>query len=71
MKPFECTGDIPELRFAYQNRQPGYAALPFEVPGSDFDYRAEYPEQPFIAELFKTPETKTPESDPSDSSESQ
>ena len=71
MKPFECTGDIPELRFAYQNCQPGYAALPFEVPGSDFDYRAEYPEQPFIAELFKTPETKTPESDPSDSSESQ
>lgn len=52
MKPFECTGDIDELRFAYHNRQQGYAALPFDVPPSNFDYRAEYPEQDFIKEIF-------------------
>ncbi|MBQ6394186.1 hypothetical protein IJH97_00300 [Candidatus Saccharibacteria bacterium] len=53
MKPFECIGDIAELRLAYNNRQSGYAALPFSVPSSNFDYQATYPEQDFIADILR------------------
>lgn len=47
MKPFECVGEIDELRLAYHMaiKKGGYLQLPFEVPESDFDYRKEYPSQ--------------------------
>ena len=36
LKPFECVGEIAELRRAYHMKQPGYPDLPFNVPDSDF-----------------------------------
>lgn len=50
MKPFECVGEIEELRLAYHMAQEkgGYNQLTFEVPPSDFDYKAEYPTQNII-----------------------
>ena len=44
MKPFECVGEVEELRAAYQMTMDrgGYAKLPFDVPRSDFDYNKEY-----------------------------
>ena len=44
MKPFECVGEVAELRKAYhmaQERYPGAYQLPFVVPESTFDYIAE------------------------------
>lgn len=32
MKPFECVGEIAELRIAYHHRAPSYGSLPFAVP---------------------------------------
>ncbi|MBR2709116.1 hypothetical protein IKE98_02175 [Candidatus Saccharibacteria bacterium] len=32
MKPFECIASIEELRWAYQDKLPGYGNLPFEIP---------------------------------------
>lgn len=45
MKPFECVGEVDELRLAYHMAQQkdGYGRLSFDVPESSFDYRAEYP----------------------------
>lgn len=43
MKPFECVGEVPELRLAYHmanGRYPGVYQLPFDVPTSDFDYKS-------------------------------
>lgn len=37
LKPFECVGEIAELRYAYHRRLPEYPSLPFDVPQSDFD----------------------------------
>jgi len=37
IKPFECVGEIADLRFAYHHRLPEYPSLPFDVPESDFD----------------------------------
>lgn len=48
IKPFECVGEIGELRAAYHMKQPGYADLPFDVPVSDFDYNKTYPHQDLI-----------------------
>ncbi len=47
MKPFECVGEIDELRLAYHKAQTRgrYETLPFPVPESDFDYLVEYPAQ--------------------------
>lgn len=47
MKPFECVGEVDELRLAYQKAQErgGYSVLPFEVPSSSFDYMQTYPSQ--------------------------
>lgn len=47
MKPFECVGEIDELRYAYHKAQAkaGYGKLPFDVPAASFDYQAEYPSQ--------------------------
>lgn len=53
IKPFECVGEIEELRFAYRKSQEkaGYGRLPFEVPEGMFDYNVEYPSQAW-ANLF-------------------
>jgi len=53
MKPFECIGEIDELRAAYHGAQNKgeYAALPFEVPASEFDDRHEYPSQEWARTL--------------------
>lgn len=42
LKPFECVGEVAELRRAYHMKQPGYPDLPFSVPDSDFDYDKPY-----------------------------
>jgi len=51
MKPFECVGEVDELRKAYQMAQEkgGYSQLPFDVPKSDFNYQKEYDYNPEIA----------------------
>lgn len=47
MKPFECVGEIDELRYAYHQAQQrgGYQPVSFEVPTAVFDYLAEHPAQ--------------------------
>jgi hypothetical protein len=47
MKPFECVGEIDELRQAYHMAQAKeqYSQLSFGVPSSNFDYKAKYPSQ--------------------------
>jgi UDP-N-acetyl-alpha-D-muramoyl-L-alanyl-L-glutamate epimerase len=47
MKPFECVGEIDELRFAYHQaqRRGGYAPVSFSVPVADFNPYHEYPSQ--------------------------
>ncbi|MDB5162244.1 MAG: putative UDP-N-acetylmuramoylalanine--D-glutamate ligase [Candidatus Saccharibacteria bacterium] len=47
MKPFECVGEIDELRSAYHRAQAkgGYKTVSFEVPEASFDYLKEYPAQ--------------------------
>lgn len=54
MKPFECVGEVDELRYAYHRaqQQGGYAALPFPVPESRFDYEQLYPAQSWATSLF-------------------
>jgi len=46
-KPFECVGEVDELRYAYQKAQEngGYGALPFTVPASVFNKDQQYPSQ--------------------------
>ena len=47
MKPFECVGEVDELRLAYhmaQNRG-GYSNFNFMVPASSYDYLQEFPAQ--------------------------
>lgn len=51
MKPFECVGEIDELRKAYQLKKPDYPDLPFVVPTSDFDYKKVTAMQPFVQSL--------------------
>jgi hypothetical protein len=48
IKPFECVGEVRELRAAYHRRQDKASTLPFEVPESDFDYNQTYPHQDLI-----------------------
>ncbi len=47
MKPFECVGEIDELRTAYHwaMKKGGYQPLPFDVPVTQFDYLTVYPAQ--------------------------
>ena len=47
MKPFECVGEIDELRTAYHwaQKNGGYAPVSFDVPQAEFDYLHEYPSQ--------------------------
>lgn len=42
LKPFECVGEIAELRAAYHLKKPSYPNLPFDVPESNFDYNKLY-----------------------------
>ena len=51
MKPFECVGEVDELRKAYEMRNTSYGNLPFDVPASSFNYKQERPCQAFIKEL--------------------
>ncbi len=55
IKPFECVGEIDELRAAYSMAQlrGGFAKLPFEVPGSMFDYRRKYDQQAWTKEYVE------------------
>lgn len=53
-KPFECVGEIEELRQAYEMRKKGYKKLPFNVPKhGDFDYNHTYEHQKFVDAFFK------------------
>ena len=53
MKPFECVGEIDELRYAYHlSDSQGYARLSFEVPTSDFDPMRTYEFQQWTSELI-------------------
>lgn len=51
MKPFECIGEVDELRQAYALKLPEYPDLPFPVPASSFDYEALGNMQPFFRQL--------------------
>lgn len=59
IKPFECVGEIDELRLAYQMAKQRHADqladLPFAVPAPDldYDYRNEYQAQEYFRELAK------------------
>lgn len=55
MKPFECVGEVDELRLAYHMSQVkgGYEKLPFDVPKSSFDYVKLYPAQEWATEMLK------------------
>ncbi|MCL1877172.1 hypothetical protein FWF74_04030 [Candidatus Saccharibacteria bacterium] len=51
MKPFECVGEVDELRAAYQmtEQKGGYGKLPFDVPQSNFDYNQTYEHNDILA----------------------
>jgi hypothetical protein len=54
MKPFECIGEVAELRWAYHaacSRM--FAELPFTVPSSSFDKERRYDMQPWAAGLVQ------------------
>jgi hypothetical protein len=51
-KPFECIGEIDELRLAYHKKLPGYENVPFDVPQSSFDYMHEYPVQEWVESII-------------------
>ena len=55
MKPFECVGEVDELRRAYHLAQARgeYDELPFKVPESDFEWRHEYEAQDWARELMR------------------
>lgn len=53
-KPFECIGEINELRVAYvMALKNGYHGLPFEVPESDFNYLNEYEAQTWAKQMLQ------------------
>lgn len=51
-KPFECIGEISELRSAYHHRLPEYAPFPFTVPATEFNRHQLAPLNPQIKALF-------------------
>lgn len=55
MKPFECVGEIEELRVAYHMaiRKGDYGSLPFAVPESSFDYHQLYPAQSWATKMIQ------------------
>ena len=54
MKPFECVGEIDELRYAYAKarQRGGYGAVTFDVPESSFDPEMTYPSQEWATVLL-------------------
>ena len=54
MKPFECIGEIDELRTAYRKAQMSgeYGELSFKVPEAKFDWRKTYECQEWARELM-------------------
>ncbi len=56
MKPFECVGEVAELRLAYhmalQKHGSKITALPFKVPKSDFDYKKPHESQAWTQTLL-------------------
>ena len=53
-KPFECVGEIGELRRAYWlGRRNAHSALPFDVPESDFDIDGAGPSQGWASEMIQ------------------
>lgn len=53
MKPFECVGEVAELRQAYHMSQlSGYTKLAFEVPPSSFDKDMQYDSQKWATQLL-------------------
>lgn len=54
MKPFECVGEVEELRLAYHMAlsKGGYVELPFEVPTSSFDMSASYAHQSGVSQIL-------------------
>lgn len=55
MKPFECIGEVDELRLAYhmaQSLYPNAYSLPFEVPKSNFDYENINSNNQFLTKLI-------------------
>lgn len=55
IKPFECVGEVDELRLAYHLalKTGGFQTLPFDVPDSSFDYQKTYPAQDWAAEMLQ------------------
>ncbi|MFZ1360550.1 MAG: hypothetical protein WAS27_00755 [Candidatus Saccharimonadales bacterium] len=53
MKPFECVGEVEELRCAYHlSQKNGYESVPFEVPVSHFSIDELYPSQDWVAAVL-------------------
>ncbi len=54
MKPFECVGEVDELRKAYHLAvENGYESLPFEVPKSTFDKELRYDGQSWATAMIQ------------------
>lgn len=57
MKPFECVGEVDELRQAYHLARSKWGkqtyGLPFRVPASGFDYKKTYESQPWADNFLK------------------
>jgi hypothetical protein len=56
MKPFECVGEVGELRCAYHIAisKYSYKQLPFEVPSSKFDYNQLYVSQKWAKDILES-----------------
>lgn len=53
-KPFECIGEVDELRSAYAMAlKNGYKKLPFDVPKTDFNYLKEYEAQTWAKQMLQ------------------
>lgn len=54
-KPFECIGEVDELRLAYNMaiKKSNYHHLPFEVPVSNFDYKRLYEAQNWAIKVLQ------------------
>lgn len=54
-KPFECIGEIDELRQAYNMaiKKSNYQKLPFDVPKSNFDYKQVYEAQDWAVKVLQ------------------
>jgi hypothetical protein len=56
MKPFECVGEIDELRLAYQMAQQrggAYGRLSFDVPESQFNYEQKHESQEWARRMVQ------------------